>query len=111
MTREILGVGFETALRDWSRPDPKTQRLAERLSKREKQVLRLLIGGCTSREVALRLNISVRTVEIYRILINQKLDEPDSSFTFATDVAFDWSSLAACRPLPKPRPLRSHRGN
>ncbi|MBO6768279.1 MAG: helix-turn-helix transcriptional regulator [Erythrobacter sp.] len=111
MTREILGVGFDTASRNWSRPDPKTQRLAERLSKREKQVLRLLIGGYTSREVALRLNISVRTVEIYRILINQKLDEPNSSFTFATDVAFDWSSLAACRPLTKPRPSRSHRGN
>ena len=62
--------------------DLHAQRLKERLSERESQVLQLLIGGFTGREIASRLNISVRTVDVYRVLINQKLDESESTFAF-----------------------------
>lgn len=84
MIPDILANGLATASRDTSRPKTKTERLEERLSDRENQVLQLLIGGFDSREIARRLNISARTVEIYRILIDQKLDEANSAFSDVT---------------------------
>lgn len=72
-----------------SRRRPNIPSLTEKLSERENQVLQLLIGGYSIREIAMRLNISVRTVEIYRILIDQKLDQADSAFSFAPAVRAD----------------------
>lgn len=69
--------------------------LTEKLSERENQVLQLLIGGFSIREIAMRLNISVRTVEIYRILIDQKLDQADSAFSFAPAVRADRPPILA----------------
>ncbi len=44
------------------------------LTAREREVLRLLVEGKTSKQVALNLNVSVRTVENHRNKIMDKLD-------------------------------------
>lgn len=46
----------------------------ERLSEREKEVLRLVALGDTNREIAERLFLSVRTVETYRARLMEKLN-------------------------------------
>jgi len=43
------------------------------LSKREKEILRILIDGLTNKEVAKRLGISIRTIEAHRASIMRKL--------------------------------------
>jgi DNA-binding NarL/FixJ family response regulator len=43
------------------------------LTTREREVMRLLADGMTSKEVAMQLKISTRTVESHRININRKL--------------------------------------
>tara|TARA_B100001057_G_scaffold480631_1_gene553676 strand:+ start:38 stop:313 length:276 start_codon:yes stop_codon:yes gene_type:complete len=84
MHSEFFADGLKKARPQYERTtaDLHAQRLKERLSERENQVLQLLIGGFTGREIASRLNISVRTVDVYRVLINQKLDESESTFAF-----------------------------
>jgi len=47
---------------------------ADRLSSRELQVVQLLAGGKSNREMAAILNISIRTVETYRARVMLKLD-------------------------------------
>ena len=44
------------------------------LSRRERQVLALIAEGCTNRDVAARLELSVRTIETHRKHIMTKLD-------------------------------------
>lgn len=44
------------------------------LTVREREVLALLADGVTSKQIAAKLNISVRTVESHRIHINRKLN-------------------------------------
>ncbi len=45
----------------------------EKLTPREREILCLLADGISSKQVATKLNISVRTVESHRIHINRKL--------------------------------------
>jgi DNA-binding NarL/FixJ family response regulator len=45
----------------------------ERLSRREIEIFRLVVSGCSSKEVARRLCISVKTVETHRTNMNRKL--------------------------------------
>lgn len=51
----------------------------ERLSEREKDILRLIAEGCTSQEIAERLLLSVNTVQTHRRHIMEKLDLHDRS--------------------------------
>jgi DNA-binding NarL/FixJ family response regulator len=44
-----------------------------KLTTREREILSLLADGVSSKQIALKLNISVRTVESHRIHINRKL--------------------------------------
>lgn len=44
------------------------------LTKREKEILKLIADGLSSQEVADKLFISLRTVETHRLNLNQKLD-------------------------------------
>jgi DNA-binding NarL/FixJ family response regulator len=44
-----------------------------KLTTREREILSLLADGVASKQIALKLNISVRTVESHRIHINRKL--------------------------------------
>jgi DNA-binding NarL/FixJ family response regulator len=46
---------------------------AKELTHREREVMRLLAGGMSSKEAAGQLQISIRTVESHRININRKL--------------------------------------
>ena len=52
--------------------------LEHRFSTRENQILHLLLAGFTGREIGICLKLCPRTVEMYRVLINRKLDEHDS---------------------------------
>jgi DNA-binding NarL/FixJ family response regulator len=45
----------------------------EGLSRREIEIFRLIVAGCSSKEVARRLCISVKTVETHRTNMNRKL--------------------------------------
>lgn len=51
----------------------KSQLKLYRLSEREKEVLRLIVHGCTSKEIADKLSISKLTVDTHRKHIQQKL--------------------------------------
>jgi len=56
-------------------PSPKEQPpLRNRLTPRERQVVQLLAEGKTSKEVAVALNLSVKTAETHRTNIMRKLD-------------------------------------
>jgi len=44
------------------------------LTKREKEILKLIADGLSSQEIADKLFISLRTVETHRLNLNQKLD-------------------------------------
>ncbi len=46
----------------------------ETLTNRERQILHLAAGGCSSNEIAHRLTISPRTVEVHRAKVMAKLD-------------------------------------
>ncbi|CAN5683690.1 response regulator transcription factor [soil metagenome] len=47
---------------------------AAQLTEREREVMRLLASGMTSKKAAVELRISIRTVESHRININRKLE-------------------------------------
>jgi DNA-binding NarL/FixJ family response regulator len=47
---------------------------SHQLTSREREVLQLVAEGCTSKEIALRMNITPTTAESYRRLIMSKLD-------------------------------------
>ena len=44
------------------------------LTKREREVLRLIAEGCTTKEIATRLNISPKTAQVHRDNLKQKLN-------------------------------------
>lgn len=44
------------------------------LTQRQRQVLKYIVNGATSREVATQLNVSVQTVEVHRFNLMKKLD-------------------------------------
>lgn len=48
-----------------------------RLSRREREILQLVAEGCSSREIAARLNLSPKTVDTYRSRLMQKLKITD----------------------------------
>ena len=57
----------------------KAQNLIERLSHREKQTLAFMIDGYSNKSMGLKLNLSPRTVEDYRLNCLQKLGVASSS--------------------------------
>ena len=69
VTKQILG-GYLTG---GSEPATKAKKPGTMLTEREREVMRLLAEGMTSREVAGQLEISIRTVEAHRINISRKL--------------------------------------
>ncbi len=50
-----------------------TEHGREKLTNREKQVLILVANGCTTKEVAARLNISFKTAATHRYHLMEKL--------------------------------------
>lgn len=76
----VAGIGFDvTAQHANAEGGMATQgvEMLERLSGREHQVLRLMVEGCTSAEIASRLNISPKSVDTYRSRVMAKLDLED----------------------------------
>jgi len=51
--------------------------LLERLTPRQREVLSLIAEGCSAKTIALRLNISVKTVETHRAELMNRLDIHD----------------------------------
>jgi DNA-binding NarL/FixJ family response regulator len=51
----------------------KQRRLPQDLSPREREILELIWGGSKNREIACRLNISVKTVEAHRAAMMKKV--------------------------------------
>ncbi len=56
---------------DKCREKPRRQRTG--LTARQREVLRLIAGGCSAKDIANQLNISVRTAEFHRAAIMQRL--------------------------------------
>ncbi|HVA79988.1 MAG TPA: response regulator transcription factor [Candidatus Binataceae bacterium] len=55
-------------------PLPAGQKAGPRLTRREREVLRLVSDGATTKEVAQRLGISPKTAQVHRENLKQKLD-------------------------------------
>jgi len=63
---------------------------AEQLSDREAEVVRLIGGGLSTREIAGELSLSVKTIESYRANIKRKLNL--TSGAQLARFAYDWAS-------------------
>ena len=63
--------------------------LYESLSKREKEILKLVAEGFTSEKISVRCNISVETVKTHRKKINQKINAKSLSDVQSFARAFD----------------------
>ena len=63
---------------------------AEQLSDREAEVVRLIGGGLSTREIAEELNLSVKTIESYRANVKRKLGL--RSGAELARFAYDWTS-------------------
>jgi two-component system, LuxR family, response regulator FixJ len=59
--------------RDVQRTEDAARSLLERLTPRERDVLNLLVEGLSQRDIAARLDISPRTVEVYKARMMEKL--------------------------------------
>jgi len=66
------------------------------LSPRELEVVTLIAAGCSSREIATRLKVSIKTVEAHRAHIKQKANVENSAalIRFSMAVANDQSLIA-----------------
>lgn len=71
MSSEILSVLRDLML------NPAAKGSLESLTSREREILQLVAEGCTTKEVAARLNISVKTADTHRTNIMNKLDIHD----------------------------------
>jgi len=59
--------------------DLKIRRLIEQLSAREREVLRGLLDGRTSKEIAVSLDISPKTVDVHRANVVKKMGVTSSA--------------------------------
>ena len=60
--------------RDRRKLSPNSAARQQRLTPREREVMQLLVSGKSNKEIALTLNIGVRTVETHRAVVMRKLD-------------------------------------
>ncbi|MEJ2684795.1 MAG: response regulator transcription factor [Candidatus Sulfobium sp.] len=71
LSPDISGVVVENYVRQTAKPESSAFSV---LSDREREVLQLLAEGKTAKEIAERLNVSIKTVETHRTNIMNKLD-------------------------------------
>jgi len=64
---------MEMVLQDYLRRPPE-EGSASALTEREREVLQLVAEGATTKQIAMRLHVSVKTIETHRRQIMQKLD-------------------------------------
>lgn len=68
--------------RDWATAHgevTRTEMLIERLTPRETEVMRLMVEGLPSKRIATRLGASVRTIEVHRARVLEKLEVANSA--------------------------------
>ena len=65
-------------------PSPRSEDAAGVLSEREEEVLRLVARGHTNKEIAARLDLSVKTVETYKARSMEKLGLDSRAASSAT---------------------------
>jgi DNA-binding NarL/FixJ family response regulator len=70
LTPAIAGKVVDTYVRGGGKP----QSLLQRLTPRQRQILELIAQGCSAKEAAHRLDISVKTVETHRSELMQRLN-------------------------------------
>ncbi len=63
----------------WSFSDLSENRPYLPLTRREREIVSLLADGMTSKEIALKLDLSYRTVEVYRAKLLKKFDASNTS--------------------------------
>lgn len=68
-----LRIAVDAALRGDIFHDPVEASPHDRLSPREREVLRMVMGGLRPKEIALQLNVSVKTISTHRFRIMRKL--------------------------------------
>jgi DNA-binding NarL/FixJ family response regulator len=71
--REMLALIDATTTRNADAPAPAT-----RLSRRENEVMTMMLSGQRLKEIAMRLNISVKTVTTHRARLMKKLRVEDN---------------------------------
>jgi len=72
--RAYYSPAVQRSLSEMVRATPKPPGALEMLTEREREVLKLVAEGLTTKEIAARLDISVRTVESHRANLMRKLD-------------------------------------
>ena len=75
LSQKIAETMIDDYIRQRQDPEPKTP--LERLSPREREVLQLVVEGKSSKEIAIILYLSPKSVETYRSRIMQKLNLGD----------------------------------
>jgi len=73
----VGGIGFDLAPLKGTADEAGSASLLGRLSARERQVLQLVVDGCTSAEVAAKLGLSPKTIDSYRSRLMLKLGVDD----------------------------------
>ncbi|MBB3993423.1 PAS domain S-box-containing protein [Sulfitobacter undariae] len=66
----------------WSFADLSSERPYNKLTRREREILSHLSEGLTSKEIAIQLDISYRTVEVYRAKLLRKFNVSNTSGLF-----------------------------
>lgn len=69
----VAAIGEALVLRTAAEESPERDDLS-RLTRREREVMELLVEGLANREIAIRLDISPRTVEVYKARLMEKLN-------------------------------------
>lgn len=64
----------QTLMQDRKSASEKATYLLDQLTPREQEVMNLVVGGYHNREIAEKLGISVRTVEVHKAHVMSKLD-------------------------------------
>lgn len=64
----------QSLMQDRKSAGEKAKHLLEQLTPREEEVMNLVVGGYHNREIAEKLRISVRTVEVHKAHVMSKLD-------------------------------------
>jgi DNA-binding NarL/FixJ family response regulator len=79
----------------WSFADLSEIRPYRELTRREREIVSLLADGLTSKEIALKLDLSHRTVEVYRAKLLKKFGVANTSALFHSMGSLDENRIVA----------------
>ncbi len=75
--RYLSPVVLKKVMEGYVRNTKRPQTSYDRLSRREREILKLLAEGLTVKEIATRLNLSVKTVDVHKYNLMRKIDVHD----------------------------------